>query len=272
MEHISVGKIASRLALLCVAALPACSVTPQPESPRPEAAREASFEAGVAALDRGDHAAAAARLAPVAAICPVDATGRRAVLLLAAAELDPRNGAGRPNAAAELAAFYLGRAYDDSWERALAVELYTLALDYGAQPVDGRAIPGAGIIWAHYLGNAAGEAPLGVSADSAVGGAPVAALTDAEPTSAPAEPEPVAAPGEGGPRCDVPAADERLVLPTLTREPIVARGDAAAPAADDAAPIASGDVRALNAEIDRLRAELARRDQELERIRRTLRP
>ena len=266
MDSVSVGKTPCRVILLLVAALPACSLAGSPEPPAEETARRRSFETGVRALERGDHDEAMSALAPVAAICPMDVTGRRALLLLAAAELDPRNGDGRPDAAAELAAFQLGRLPDGDADRTLAAELYLLALDRGATPIGANELPGARVIWERYLGDGVATMPLGASQ------ADTLAVAAAAGTDGPEGVE-IAPPGSGGgPRCDVPAPVAGVVMPELTGEPLVVR--LARPPVAAAAPATGGsqDAAALAAEVDRLREELARKDQELDRIRRTLRP
>ena len=191
------------------------------------------------------------------------------MLLLASAELDPRNGAGRPDAAAELAAFQLSRRSEGEWEGALAAQLYTLALDYGARPIAAAEVPGSEVIWTRYLSNPSiMDAPLGVPAADSV----AAQANDlAEAERAVAVTERVVDASDGGPGCEVPAADDDLVMPELVGEPLATRSVqvVAEPAGQ---PAASGDVGDLQAEVARLRAEIERKDQELDRIRRTLRP
>lgn len=247
--------------MLLVAALPACALTGRTEEPAEWAARERAFAVGASALKEADFGAAVRHLATVAAICPVDGSGRRAMLMLAAAELDPRNRARRPNVAAELAAFQLARPHEeDAWVAPLAAELYVLALDYGADSIPRGRVPGALVLWSRYFDEGeAGTEGTPVTSEAPLGVAP----GGAHPA--------VAVPRSGGPLCDVPDADLDLVLPELTRAPARVRAGANG---RPAAPAGGGaeDVRALMAEVDRLRAELAAKDQELDRIRRTLRP
>lgn len=246
------GKTSSRFAILLIAALPSCALTGRMGGPGEWAARERAFEIGSSALGDADFVAATHYLATVAAICPVDETGRRAMLMLAATELDPRNEARRPDVAAELASFQLARpSEEDPWVAPLAAELYVLALDYGADSVPQGGVPGALVIRSHYgdrggTDQAPSQAPLGVAREQEGG-----AL--------------------GAPLCDVPDAELELVLPLLTDTPMVARmrqGAVGPPAPAGG----TEDTRALMAEVDRLRAELASKEQELDRIRRTLRP
>lgn len=251
--------------LLLTAALSACSLAGGAGSPSGDAGRRRALEYGLLALDDGDYAAAAAQLAPVAAICPTDDLGARALLLLAAAELDGRNPDGRANAAAELAAFQLSRSGDE-WSGFMASELYMIALDLGADPIALEDIPDARVIWTRYLATdtPAGD-PLGDEAerDTLVSGG----AAEAERAERARQAAAIAAGADSGPRCRVPGVRDDLVMPVLERSPIASR---ATPRAQPAAM--SDDVRALQAEVQRLRAELASREQELDRIRRTLRP
>lgn len=70
----------------------------------------------------------------LAARCESGAHGRRALLLLAAAELDPQNPRGSPHAAARAAANYLLLPDADPNDVLLARALYRLAVDLGATP------------------------------------------------------------------------------------------------------------------------------------------
>ena len=273
-----VHHIPTRFAILFVAVLPACAVARPAERPSEDAARTSAFMEGVDALDRADFAHASDRLATVAAICPVDDLGRRAMLLLAASELDPRNGAGRAGVAAELTAFQIVRPTPTAdGSTSLARELHVLSLDYGAPAVAAPNLPDARVLWTHYLGGGDGAAglrrPLGAEADDATR-SDAASQADARDVAAgpPMAAGPsVASRPSGGPLCDVPAADARVVLPELTGRPAVA-GVAPGVDARPAPPSDPADVRALMAEVDRLRAQLAATEQELDRIRRTLRP
>lgn len=265
------GKIAYRSVLFLVAALPACSASRGTEMPTAELGRRRALEHGVLAMESGDFRLAAERLAPVAAICPVDALGRQAMLLLAASELDPANPARRPDAAAELAAFQLARRAEGEWEGALASRLYTLALDYGARPIAASEVPGPEVVWLRYLSDPAiMDAPLGVPAADSV----AAESTDlAEAERAEAATERAVDAQDGGPSCQVPEPDEDLVMPHLDGDPLAMRGGLPTTGQPGAQAMVNGaDSRALQAEIDRLRQELARKEQELDRIRRTLSP
>ena len=72
----------------------------------------------------------------LAARCEAGAHGRRALLLLAAAELDPQNPRGSPHRAAWAAANYLLLPDAEDEHVPLARTLYRLAIDRGATPAD----------------------------------------------------------------------------------------------------------------------------------------
>jgi len=261
---------ACRLAVVLVLALPACSLSRGTDGlASAESGRRRALEYGVLALEAGDYRAAMERIAPVAAICPTDELGRSAMLLLATAELDPRNPGRRPDAAAELAAFQLARRSEGQWEGAAAARLYAIALDYGAEPLTAAEIPGPVVIWDRYLTDpGVAEAPIGADASD---GTPTDEDVD-QAQRADRATNAVSHAADGGPRCEVVQADPEVVLPELTEAPMALRS-APAPAQPAPSQSASGGNSAeLQAEVDRLRAELARKEQELDRIRRTLRP
>lgn len=106
------------------------------EQPEPEApvSAEARLDRGIQALEAGEYATASTRLARLASRCESGRPGRRAVLLLAGASLDPRNPDASPDRGARLAAHVLGLPGSDPTERALSETLYLLALDRGGEP------------------------------------------------------------------------------------------------------------------------------------------
>lgn len=75
----------------------------------------------------------------LAARCETGEHGRRALLLLAAAELDPQNRRGSPDRAARAAASYLMLPDAEGEHVPLARALYRLAIDRGARPADAEA-------------------------------------------------------------------------------------------------------------------------------------
>lgn len=112
------------------------------EQPEPEApvSAEALLASGIQALEGGEYQTASTHLARIASRCESGRPGRRAVLLLAGASLDPRNPRASPDRGARLAAHVLGLPGSDPSERALSETLYLLALDRGGEP-PGEAIP-----------------------------------------------------------------------------------------------------------------------------------
>jgi hypothetical protein len=96
-------------------------------------ARDPSVQSRMAvmALAREDYASARPTLLDLAGRCQSGEHGRRAVLLLAAAELDTGNEVGSPRAALQLARSYLLLPNAPREEVVLARSLYRLAADLG---------------------------------------------------------------------------------------------------------------------------------------------
>lgn len=107
-------------------------------SPAPATAGHAArlLASGLAALDSADHDAAVRHLEAVRRRCGARPAGRKAMLLLAAAHLDPRNPSTDPQSAADLAAAYLRTGGGEAWTGPLASVLYLEALEKGADPPD----------------------------------------------------------------------------------------------------------------------------------------
>jgi|GEM_PF-509983 len=240
--------------------------------------RVLAFEQAVDATSAGEYQSGQRLMATVAAICPMDDLGRRATLLLAASELDPRNPDARPDVAARLAALQLLRPGPD-WARSLAGSMYLHALDLGAAPVDADA-DHLRVLWSAYQLEGARADGAGVpvpvrAAEPAEADEPAQA-SGAEPAAEPAAE--VVSPVRGPTQlqgCSVPAPDRRFTLPELPREALatrVARLQTGGTPPPQPSGQAAGDVAALQAEVQRLRSQLEEKEQELARIRRTLRP
>lgn len=137
---------------LLLALVPACATAPPPEAePDPEwrwtVSREGDEEiqatatevlaGGVRALEEGEFDAASESLWRLASWCESGSYGRRALLVLAAATLDPRHRGSDPGEAARLAARYLQLPRVLPEERIVAETLYLMALARGG------AVPGA---------------------------------------------------------------------------------------------------------------------------------
>lgn len=101
---------------------------------------------GIRALEAGEYEAAAGRLGWLASRCESGLLGRRALLLLATAALDPRNPDASPDRAARLTAHVLGLPGADPEDRVVAEALYLLSLELGGRvPVaEGGAGSGGG--------------------------------------------------------------------------------------------------------------------------------
>lgn len=89
------------------------------------------FEAGVTALKTADYATAHRELSWVAQHYGHEKEGQRALVLLAASELDPRNPNRRVDAGADLVATYLRLAHNDEWLAPLATTMYLMATELG---------------------------------------------------------------------------------------------------------------------------------------------
>ena len=107
---------------------------PLPGGPLPRAADE--LAAGLSEIEAGNPDAAYGHLTAVLEQCGASALGQRALLALAAAELDPTNPDPRRNLAAEAAAQVAARQDADTWPGQLARTLYGVALRVGARPVE----------------------------------------------------------------------------------------------------------------------------------------
>lgn len=93
---------------------------------------EQRLEAGLAALARGDRNIAHEQIQPVSTEHWGEPVGHRATLVLAAAELDPRNPARRLWVGADLSAQLLSHHATPPWMEPVAETLYLLSLELGA--------------------------------------------------------------------------------------------------------------------------------------------
>jgi hypothetical protein len=125
--------------VFAASSLSACALgTPRPDHSDPEYRARRAFDA----LHLDAFPVARNDLQWLAARCEAGARGRRALLLLAAAELDPENRHGSPHRAARAAASYLLLPDADGEHVPLARALYRLAIDGGATPADAQALAG----------------------------------------------------------------------------------------------------------------------------------
>jgi TolA-binding protein len=93
---------------------------------------EDRFQQALQALGRGDYRTAHEGLSWVAQNYAEDDYGRRATLILAAVELDPRNPGRRIAVGTDVAANYLRLSDAAPWTQPLAQTLYLLGLELGA--------------------------------------------------------------------------------------------------------------------------------------------
>lgn len=118
-------------ALLVAASASGCALTALTGDPSAASPR---LQRATAALEAGEFGAAERDLRWLAARCEAGDSGRKALLLLAASQLDTGNPYGTPYAAAELAARYLRLPDARPEDLPVARSLYRLALDLGARP------------------------------------------------------------------------------------------------------------------------------------------
>ena len=117
-------------------------VQPPPPPPPPEAEAPAKLELAVASLDERNYDAAHARLLEVVDLCGSAPLGQQALLLMAVAELDPRNPDPRRDLAAESTALLWEETNGRGWAHTLTESLYMIALRLGARsagPTDAEA-------------------------------------------------------------------------------------------------------------------------------------
>ncbi|UCG76041.1 MAG: hypothetical protein JSV95_01645 [Gemmatimonadota bacterium] len=114
--------------------------TPPPPAPRSEAA--ARLQTALAELEGSNFDAAHGELLEVIDLCGSEPLGQQALLLIAAAELDPRNPNPGRSLAAESTALLLDEPGIAPWLRTVTESLYLIALRLGAS-VPGTSDPEA---------------------------------------------------------------------------------------------------------------------------------
>lgn len=120
MAHVRAFPIVVTVAALVTGA---CASGPSPRATDPAQRMDAAY----AALARDDFQAATQELYAVVSRCEQDAETRRALLVLASAELDASNPGGSPHVAARLTDLYLGFPDVDPEQRVVARTLHRLA-------------------------------------------------------------------------------------------------------------------------------------------------
>jgi hypothetical protein len=124
----------SRAGALLALVLPLAACAPLGGRVFPVSEPETRYTRAVLALDRRDYQAAREDLAWLVGRCEAGPSGRRALLLLASAELDVRNASGSAGEAARLAKAYLDLSPPEDPEAPIARTLYLLAMDLVGAP------------------------------------------------------------------------------------------------------------------------------------------
>ena len=112
---------------------------PRPGDPGAAATPRQRLTRSLVELDSGQYAPAIQELQLLAQTYPRRVIGRQALLITAAAQLDPRDAPAQPDQAAALLTQYLGGAGATDWTRPVAETLYLLALDAGATAAQAQA-------------------------------------------------------------------------------------------------------------------------------------
>lgn len=203
-----------------------------------------------AAQDAGDYARADSILLHVWDACGGETpAGGRALLLLAGLRLDPRYGASSPAAAARAAARYLRTPGTPEWTRPLARQLYLLALEMGAPPLDADSVP----------------EPGPASGSNTASGSDAAAAKRTDGTG-----DPAAAADTGTARSATPDVQPPLRAAALPVHACGVREPTRSAAAEPGLPEPGGET--LSARLLRLQGQVAALQKELERIRKTIHP
>ena len=92
---------------------------------------EAELQRGIAAAQAQDYATAREVLEPLYRTYWTEESGRRALMVLTAVELDPRNATRRLYAASDFATTLLNAQEMPSWEKSLAETMYLLSVELG---------------------------------------------------------------------------------------------------------------------------------------------
>jgi len=127
--------VASRLlAGLTLVAATGCASAPAGD---PDVLPAEHLTTGLVALEEADYNIAYDNLIEVRSVCGDSPLGQQALLVLAAAELDPRNPERQIELAAEFSAHYLGLPNRAAWAQPLAESLYLLSMEIGASDAVG---------------------------------------------------------------------------------------------------------------------------------------
>ncbi len=135
-------------------------VEPPPPPPPPQQRAPGELAAALDALAKRNYDAAYAHLLDVVELCGGTPLGQQALLLIAAAELDPRNPDPRRGLAVQSAALLLDEIQDGSWLRQFTESLYLISLRLGATR-PGPADPDAAELGWRLMGREAAAAEAG---------------------------------------------------------------------------------------------------------------
>lgn len=130
----SSGRPAACLFALVAPLLAGCATAPTTDSGLEPSEH---LSTGLVALEEADYNIAYDNLLEVRSVCGDSPLGQQALLVLAAAELDPRNPQRQIELAAEFAAHYLGLPNRAAWAQPLAESLYLLSMEIGASDAVG---------------------------------------------------------------------------------------------------------------------------------------
>lgn len=250
-----------------------------PDRPEDRDARH-RLDRGLSALDAGAYAEAYDDLAWVYSHCPGQESGSRALIALAALELDPRNRQARPAVGSRLLAEAIQGPGAPRWARPLTETVFLTALALGAPHPDGSgphtettAVDSTADTAADSTADNGDTAAAGVSAHAESERARTAAI-EADQRAVPVLDPALQSPGDdSGPvyGCGDAVTVEDWAppaLPTLPG-PSMAMLLTTAEAGRDSAMVR---VDTLQAELAAVRDQLAATRAELERIRKTLKP
>lgn len=233
----------------------------------PENDPELRLQQGVDALEANDFDVAHTELSWVYTHCPSSRQGMDALLLLATAELDPRNSSRRLDVGAALVGAYLATPGISAERRQLGESIYLLALELGALPPLGVSIeppgdPGNSGLTSRCIPAEPRQVialPVGRRAEQLADTVLPDAVT-AEDTLAIAGADTLA-----------PGAEDPMLgslLPPLPGESVPERLAALAAVRDSL----EVELAELRGQVDSLEQRVASQEEELERIRRTIRP
>ncbi len=252
---------AKRVAVSIATALSAgaCATAPASDAEPPPAER---LTTGLAALESSEYGDAYDNLILVRSVCGDAPLGQQALLVLAAAELDPRNPERQLELAREFAAHYLSLPNRAAWAEPLAESLYLLSMEMGAADAVGMRLGGAATEETRAVDDEAGSSDVALAGPSDASLAELRAERAAGLRRAVFGFVPTPVPPECGAEWrEVDDSGEPPELPVLPLSPVTER----------IVELEEERVELLQRQGE-LEDEVAKLQSELERIRETLRP